>query len=172
MILILCILMVAFFILNCSLVEPTDLIYDRVELLNSSYLEGFYNITEYRISKFNHTSHVLNGKFEFFIDIDSDFYIEASINYNRLNNNQYTKTIFHVKKTPLCDYMQKLYGLFSSDLGPENGNFPRREHGEKVCPFPKVFYFARLKAEYIKICMNKWSNHSHLGILLDKKLRI
>lgn len=144
MILILCVVMVAFFILNCGFIEPMELIFDRVELLNSSYLEGFYNVTQFRISKFNHTTHVFNTKFELFIDIDSDFSIETLSYYNRFNNNQYTKSLLRVKKTRLCDSMQKIYGTFSRDLDPKVSNFPRREYGQRVCPFKKVFYLINL----------------------------
>lgn len=101
-----------------------EMISDRVELLNSSY-----NVTEFRISKFNHTTHVFNTKFELFIDIDFDFSSEFLTFYNRYNNNQFRRSLLLVRKSPLCDSMQKFYGSFSRELDSEHSNFPRREYG-------------------------------------------
>lgn len=139
-----------------------EMISDRVELLNSSY-----NVTEFRISKFNHTTHVFNTKFELFIDIDFDLSSEFLTNYNRYNNNQYRRSLLRVRKSPLCDSMQKFYRSFSRELDSEHSNFPRREYGEKVCPLKKIFNFISLSflmPSNLKILINQSLIHFYLRI--------
>lgn len=74
---------------NFENVESLDIQFDRVEMMNTSYLENRYNISVLRVAKFNRTAYPFNFEGEFFNDIHLDHYLEMKFYYNHLNNNQY-----------------------------------------------------------------------------------
>lgn len=69
-----------------------EIYYDRIELLNSSYLPDFYNVSLLRISKFNRTTYVMNLNVDFLQDFGEDIEMQTDFYYNRFNNNQYSKS--------------------------------------------------------------------------------
>lgn len=140
MVLFSCIFAIVFFLWRCQLAAPADMIYDHVEMINGTSLEGVYNFTLFRISKYNHTSYVFNGEVEIYYDIeeDGDLYVELAFYYNRLNNNQYTKSPMRVRKDKVCTLLKTYYGFFIAASRDDQNNLPRLGIGEKVCPLKKV----------------------------------
>lgn len=123
-----------------SLDIKNELVLDRVELINATYLEGLYNISEMRIGKFNRTTYVLNFNLETFIEMnqkDSEF--ETTFYFNRMNNNQYSKTLIHVRKSSLCSTMDKFRTLLFPDAMRTHSNLPVfNGPNASFCPMPKV----------------------------------
>lgn len=113
--------------------------FDRIELLNSSYVEGVYNVSEFRITKFNRTTYVFNAKVDFFIDIDRNMKIQVNFHHNRLNNNQYTKTPMAISKDIICNIADKYYKKFIMVQVKNVSNLPQYEAGQSICPVQKVF---------------------------------
>lgn len=133
---------VCLFALSCKAAVKVELIFDHVELLNGSFVEGIYNYSIHRITKFNRTTYVFNTEFETFVEFNNkeNYEIEAIFFYNRLNNNQYTKSMIGVPKSNLCDALDKYKHLIFTPTNKNNHNFP----GPNVpfCPFSTVnFYY-------------------------------
>lgn len=126
----------SFFGLNSGM--GTEMIYDRIEMLNSTYQEGIYNFSQFRVTKYNRTAYTINAYFELFIDLDQDFAVKIDSYYNRLNNNQYTKSLLHAPKTSICFFFDRFYGVAFSHLAENQTNFPPYKAGEKICPIKKV----------------------------------
>lgn len=125
-----------FFDQSCA--TPLEIRYDRVELLNSTLIEGIYNISTFRISKFNHTAHVLNVNFELFINLDQNFFLEVNFYHNRLNNNQYTKSLLQVPNTNACFLINKFWSVGFEHLTRNDTNLPEAKAGKTICPIEKV----------------------------------
>lgn len=64
---------------------------DTLELLTASYVPDYYNISVFRVAKYNRTTHVLNWDIELFIDLDESVSLEIQLYVSRLNNNQYQR---------------------------------------------------------------------------------
>lgn len=129
-------LAILLFLLKWESVTTDEIIYDRVELLNSSSLEGIYNFTEFRITKFNRTLFVINSKIELLQDLDETFEVEVLFYFNRLNNNQYTKSIARVKRDKLCIVATKFQDALFTNLNKDKTNLP--PEGVGYCPLKKV----------------------------------
>lgn len=84
------ILFSAFFCFTCVENRSYDIIFDRVEIINSSGIENFWNARVLRVGKFNRSAYVLNMDIELLIDFDENVSIQGDIYYSRLNNNQYS----------------------------------------------------------------------------------
>lgn len=74
-------------------VQPlqSELNFERIELLNSSYVEGLYNVSLLRISKYNRTTYALSFDGELLFDVTEDVKVKADFYHSRMNNNQYSK---------------------------------------------------------------------------------
>lgn len=132
-----CILAILFgFIWNSVLMD--DIYFDRVELLNSTYVDGLYNVSVLRIAKFNRTVYVMNFEFEIFVDFDQHHELEVSFHYNRLNNNQYTKSLLRVPRSSFCGLFVKYYSVVVTNEMKSHTNFPSIQPNRKWCPVKKV----------------------------------
>lgn len=129
---------ILFFTLNYQTIWMAEMYFDRIELLNESYVEGLYKVNEMRITKFNRTTYVLNGEAEFYYVTNDSVKVEMSFHYNRFNNNQYAKSLMRVPKDSLCKIVEKYYPIISMQRMNNVTNFPIIEPGEKYCPLPKV----------------------------------
>lgn len=129
-------LVAGFIVLNS--VQSIEVIFDRIEMLNSSYVEGYYNISLLRVTKFNRTTFVLNAEFELFVDVTDKFMVEADFHYNRFNNNQYNKLPGNVKKDTICKHAEKYYKKMIMADVEHKSNFPQYAENEQVCPIKKV----------------------------------
>lgn len=123
----------------CESGVSVEIQFDRIELLNSSYIEGAYNVSEFRITKFNRTTYVFNTKAELFIDIDRNMKVQVNFHHNRFNNNQYTKTPMAISKDLICKIADKYYEKFIMIQVKNVSNFPQIEAGQSFCPVQKVF---------------------------------
>lgn len=97
---------------NLQVVFSAELIFDRVELINGSFVEGVYNCSLFRVSRLNRTTYVINYDAMQLMEFDKNVKMETAIYYNRFNNNQYTLSPIQTKKGSLCDTMKKYSRLF------------------------------------------------------------
>lgn len=118
---------------NCLEVQ-----FDRIELLNASYVKDIYNVSLLRVAKYNRTAYVLNLSVEFYTDLSNEISIEVLFYYNRLNNNQYNKSPFHIKKASLCEMGEKYYKGFLMEQMKDYSNFPQYGPSQPFCPAKKV----------------------------------
>lgn len=125
-------------ILQFENISTTKIELDRVEFVNSTYLEGYYNLTKFYISKFNRTSYVYTGEIITYFDVDNKIDVEASFHHNRLNNNQYNKMPFRLSKRSFCKTIDQYYAIIESTM-KDVSNFPLREPGANYCPIKKVY---------------------------------
>lgn len=116
----------------------TEIQFDRIEILNNTFVEGFYNVSEFRITKFNRTTYVLNTKAELFLDLTTDIKVQVNYYFNRLNNNQYYKTPMALPKDAACNFAEKFYRKFVMTQVKDISNLPQLKPGDPVCPLPKV----------------------------------
>lgn len=123
-----------------SLAITNELVFDRVELVNATYLEGLYNISEMRVGKFNRTTYVLNFEIEFFIEVNQeDSELDTTFYFNRMNNNQYSKTPIHVRRSSLCNCLDTFKTLLFPDTMRKHSNLPVfNGPNANFCPIPKV----------------------------------
>lgn len=129
-------LTILLFILNCQALFKNELIFDHVELLNGTSVEGIYKYSSHRITKFNRTTYVFNTEFETFITLDESYEMEGIFYYNRLNNNQYTRSVLRAPKSNFCDTLNRFRNLIFTPSNINNHNFPGPN--EPICPMKKV----------------------------------
>lgn len=141
-----CIVLIFFcmFILSCLSIPMMELHYDRVEMINGSQVEGFYKeIEPFRVKKMNRTSYVLNGETEFYVDLDETFEMEANFYFNRLNNNQYTKSVIAMRRDNICKAFDRYKPILYSESNENTLNWYTRD-APSFCPHLKVdWMFAR-----------------------------
>lgn len=119
-------------------VEPSEISINRVELLNSSYLKGYYNSSEFRVNKVNRSAFALNLDIEFLIDLDDDVSIEIGFYSKRLLNNEYQKSIVRVPKQSFCTFFAERYKRHFMEEWKDVSNFPQLKENESPCPLKKV----------------------------------
>lgn len=145
------IVFVLFFGFNSSLLIPSKKSYtisfDQAVLLNSTYVPDFYNISKFRVSKFNRTTYVFNLEADIFMDLDESVSIEIEFYYSRFGNNQYEKSPLGVPQKSFCAFMKQQYrSLFMEGL-KNVSNFPQTDEIEKSCSLKKVNH-----VYFMKIC--------------------
>lgn len=124
-------------IFQCENVFTTKIELDRFEILNSTYVDGFFNISEILIKRINRTTYVLNFESTTFKDIDNRMEFEVSFHRNRLNNNQYNKMPFGLSKRSACLTLQQHYNIIHQEL-KDISNFAQLKEGDDICPIKKV----------------------------------
>lgn len=60
---------VIFVFVTLQLIGADELHFDRIELKNASYSAGFYDVSLFRITKFNRTAYALNLNIEYLDDL-------------------------------------------------------------------------------------------------------
>lgn len=117
-----------------------EFVFDRVEALNGTYLEGIYNISEMRIGKFNRTTYVLTFEIEVFVEMNQkDTEVEVTFYYNRMNNNQYNKSPINIKRVSLCTLFDRFGSIIFPKAMETHSNFPGLKGNP--CPITPVRYF-------------------------------
>lgn len=119
-----------------------DFQFERIVMLNATYVEGRYNISMLRILRMNRTTYALSVDFKICRDLGEDYSLEVLF-YNRFNNNQYYRTPASISKRNLCDAANRYYQEFVGDPLKNFSNFKQFKTGESACPFPK-FSFAQI----------------------------
>lgn len=115
-----------------------DVQFDNVQLVNSSYLENYFNFSLLRVSRFNRTTHVLNWEEEILTDLDEEHTGEIRLYYNRLNNNQYTLSLAKLPNIPICAMFDRYYRWWWMHQVKDYTNIPQLQANESFCPFRKV----------------------------------
>lgn len=115
--------------------------YDQVVLESAPYVPGYYNMSQFRVSKYNRSVYVLNVKIEYFIDLDETVFVEIEVFRSQLNNNQYEKSPFRVPKMDYCSYLKGPYQRIMMDGLKNCSNFPQADDIEKNCLLKKVNFF-------------------------------
>lgn len=128
-------LAVALSILSLSAVFTSEIIFDRVELINGSYVEGIYNATLFRVRKLNRTTYAINYDAIQLMEFDENVEASIAFYYNRFNNNQYNLSPIRVKKRKLCN-MWKYYSKLI--FTPENNHTTNMGDPNVFCPLKKV----------------------------------
>lgn len=133
--------------LNFKTVYSADISFDRIEILNETYLEGMYNVSLFRITKLNHTVYVFNAEMESFVDMDQFHSVEINFYYNRLNNNQYNRTPMRVKKELLCKIFEKYHDVIIMEATKNSTNVYSNSSG-KSCPMKAVNIFNLFRMQF------------------------
>lgn len=136
MVLYTCLLAICLLISKVGTISTNEAQFDRTELLNSTYYEGIYNVSMFRIAKFNRTTYVLNVEFENFIDIDENYELEVKFYFNRLNNNQYNLSPMRIPRSSYCATMQKFQSIIMSEETKNTTNLYNPDG--TACPLQKV----------------------------------
>lgn len=157
------ILTVWFLVYNNVLVCKTEIIPEQAELVTPSFVKDHYNVSSYRITRFNRTTYVIETLFEIMVDVTNEYNFESSLHYSRVKNSQYTKIPLHIPKIPMCEYLEKYLkdNLMKDKLSRPNN--PEYKIAESLCPLEKVFFFS----DYI-IGYSNMLKH-FLGSILVKK---
>lgn len=103
------ILTILLLVYHCEYISTTEIQINRVELLNSTYKEGFYNFSELLVTRINRTAYVINLQVMIYLDIDENFEFEVSFHHNRLNNNQYNKMPYRIPRKTICQALDQFY---------------------------------------------------------------
>lgn len=127
-------------ILTVSNVFSLEFQFERIELKNESYIPNRYNVSLLRITKLNRTTYAMNLEAEFFNDADTNHSMEVRFYYNRLNNNQYSRSPAHLPKQSICNIGNKQYKDILMPHLKGNSNFPQLKPGENFCPLKKVIF--------------------------------
>lgn len=136
MVLFIYLLAICLTISNFGTILTDEVQFDRTELLNSTYYEGIYNVTLFRIAKFNRTTYVLNVEFENFVDIDQNYEVEVKFYFNRLNNNQYNLSPIRVPRSSFCAVAQKFHSMIITSATKNSTNLYNPDGS--ACPLKKV----------------------------------
>lgn len=132
-------ILVVFISISISLfVSPTEIQFDHVDFVNSTFLQDFYNFSMIRIGKYNRTTYVLNANAEFNNTAREDIKIKLRFHFNRLNNNQYTRMPMEVPKQTICQLGEKYYRPYLMNQVKNCSNFPQYKPGEPMCPILPV----------------------------------
>lgn len=143
-----------FLVLTVQNILTSEVFFDRVELLNASYVKDLYNVSTIRVNKFNRTTYVLNMEFEKYIEMNDKIQLEIKFYYNRFNNNQYTKSLIRVPKDSMCKTYDKFGPTIMAGTDETVTNLPYpRKLGEHFCPAQKVnfYFFFNFSISYIFI---------------------
>lgn len=139
-------------------VFATEIQPDRVEVSESMYRENLYKFTEARVTKINRTTFTVNYEFVLFFDIDQNIEMDATLYFNRLNNNQYTRTPYGMKKESFCKLLDKYYYTFLKDSLKECTNYldyVNETNPLPICPVP------------VRVCFDFCSNKNKTVQYLD-----
>lgn len=129
-------LLVILQVLISNICTMNEMQFDRVELVNSTYYENHFNVTKFRIAKFNRTTYTLNLEMETFTDVDDTHEVDVSFYYNRLNNNQYSKSPMRVPRSTYCSAMGKFRPIIMAAASRNNTNLFNSD--ESSCPLKKA----------------------------------
>lgn len=113
--------------------DGTEFRLDSALSNNSSFLEGYYNISEFRVSRFGRVSYGLNWEFEIFIDFDEKVYLEIETAFRRSNAYSFIKLLYHCKRLSFPNFHQTYFGVMNPFLDgfKNHSNFPTLEYGKR-----------------------------------------
>lgn len=128
--------------------DGVEFVLDQAKLMSSTYLEGYYNFSEFRVSKFARFSYGLNQKFELFVDFDENIFLQIQIYWRRSNAHEYRQLLHHLKRLPFPDFHQTYFTFVKPMVdGFQNcSNIPPFEYGKRYI-WKKVNLFVSIENE-------------------------
>lgn len=124
-------------ILNFQTVFSSEVIFDRVELINGTYVEGIYNASLCKVRKINRFTYAINLDLIQLMDFDEKVEAAVVFYYNQYNNNEYNLSPIRIKRRKLCD-MWKHYSKLV--ITPKNKYTTNMGDPNVFCPLKKVIY--------------------------------
>lgn len=125
-----------------------DIQFDRIEMLNASYVANRYNVSVLRISKIDRTTYGLNMEFETFRDMTADHLADVRFFYKRLSNNEYSMSLAQIPKMTICEIGDKYYnGYWMTELG-NYSNLPQLKPKQSFCPLVKVHLLVNFSFQF------------------------
>lgn len=134
------ILSVFILIFQSENVLTTEIQIDRIEFVNTTFMEGIYNVSELRISRINRTTYALSAELTFYVDFDKNWVYEISFFRNRFNNNQYYKMPFGLSKRTVCETFEPIYQKHVQAVIKDISNLPQLKEGEHICPLKRYAF--------------------------------
>lgn len=117
---------------------------DEANLLNSTYLEGFYNFSRLTVTKFNRSLFVLNVDIEILEDWTEDYFFDITFYSKKRAGLSWSKGPYQWPKTRACDGLRLFKRFIPNDYN--NTNIPLPEENSTQCLLPKVnSYFTNPK---------------------------
>lgn len=133
-----CILLIGFLVCQSNGILKQKFELNHVATPNSTYLEGFFNISTLRIGKFNRTTYALYLEVEVFADLDENIEMEIKYYYNRINNNQYNLMPIRFKRVKVCDLIEQYKSLLDYEEFRNITNIPEPDMSKPYCPVKPV----------------------------------
>lgn len=99
-----------------SLTQSYVMNVQRVELLNSTLVPGYYRCETLRVSKINRTTYGFNLVGDLYAAIDKDSFFEVDSYHKRSIDQPYTKSIFHWDRMSFPERIKSSYVVSKSVL--------------------------------------------------------
>lgn len=112
--------------ISCIDLRTYSFRFDQLSLLNESYIQGMYNFSVLRVTKFNRTTFCLNYEFETFREFDTNILIDYSISSRRLNSDQFTTWLDAPRRESISSAINRYERFFRNGLKKflEHSNLP------------------------------------------------
>lgn len=109
---------------------------DEVNMLNSSYVEGYYNFSKFAVTKFNRSTFVMNIEFELLTDLyDGDYSFDSVYYMKKRPGLSWSKNLYYWPKQSPCMGIGTFRQFARKDFN--DTNVPLYEK-DKKCLIPKV----------------------------------
>lgn len=105
----------------------------QMQLLNSSYLPNYYNLTKLTIEKYNESVSNFNFEGEVFIDLDESVYLRVDMYHSKPNSTEFDQWSFHLPNMTICTYNSLYYKHFMMEDLKNNSNFPQFGPDDSTC---------------------------------------
>lgn len=109
---------------------------DEVKLLNSTYLEGYYNISRLTVTKLNRSTFVLNTEFDLLSDTNDDYFMSGAYYLKRRAGMHWSKSLYFWPKQSICLGFITFYKY--AEKGYNNTNIPHFDATSEKCLLSKV----------------------------------
>lgn len=125
-------IVVVLFALHIKWCDGSELSLDQIKLLNSSYMEGYFNFTELRVTKFKRFTYGINMRCELFRDIDENISMDIQIWWKRSIEQEYSLSLYHFKKLNFPDFFAKYFDIAKvfMEAAKHHSNLPPLELGK------------------------------------------
>lgn len=115
----------------------SEVIFDRIELINGTYVDGIYNATLCKVRKINRITYAINLDLIQLMDFDKNADAAVVFYYNQFNNSEYNLSPIQVKRRKLCDIWKHYNKLV---ITPKNKYTTNIGDPNVFCPLKKVIY--------------------------------
>lgn len=108
---------------------------DEAKFLNSSYLEGYYNLSRLTVSKFNRSTFVMNVDLELLVDLNDDYFFDTAYYSKKIACHSWSKNLYYWKNQSQCLVLETF--RYFAVKGYNNTNVPLFKKDEQ-CLLRKV----------------------------------